>query len=228
MAIRLLDGGEGCLVVELGDAIDLAVNRQVRTLGLTLEQARVNGVLEAVPTYRSLAIYYDPLTIDRDALIRQIGTLHDSLRDQGDQPSRIVEIPTIYGGVHGPDLEFVARHTGLSCDEVVRFHSEPLYHVYMLGFMAGFPYLGNLAEQLAVPRLSTPRLKVPSGSVGIGGRQTGIYSIESPGGWRIIGRTFLRLFDPSAEVPTLLLPGDKVRFVQTEKHDYESEQCGGA
>lgn len=226
MSIRLLDGGECCLVVEMGEAIDLAVNRRVRALGLALEQARVNGVLEAVPTYRSLAIYYDPMTIDRDALGQQIGTLYDSLGGQDDQASKVIEIPTVYGGAYGPDLDFVARHSGLSPDEVIRLHTEPLYHVFMLGFMAGFPYLGDLPERLSVPRLSTPRLKVLAGSVGIGGRQTGIYSIESPGGWRIIGRTFLRLFDPSAEVPTPMLPGDKVRFVQIESHEYESEQRG--
>ena len=227
MSVRFLDGGESCLVVELGDAIDLALNRQVRALGLALEQARVKGVLEAVPTYRSLAIYYDPLTIDRDALKAQVLLLYGSLGDQGDQTPRVVEIPTVYGGEYGPDLEFVARHSGFSRDEVVRLHSEPLYHVYMLGFIAGFPYLGDLAERLAVPRLSTPRLKVAAGSVGIGGRQTGVYPIESPGGWRIIGRTPLRLFDPSSEAPTAILPGDKVRFVRIEPHEYESEQCGG-
>lgn len=227
MSVRCLDGGESCLVVELGNAIELALNRQVRALGLALEQARMKGVLEAVPTYRSLAIYYDPLTIDRDALKAQVLSLHGSLGDQGDQTPRVVEIPTVYGGECGPDLEFVARHSGLSSDEVIRLHTEPLYHVYMLGFIAGFPYLGDLAERLAVPRLSTPRLKVKAGSVGIGGRQTGIYPIESPGGWRIIGRTSLRLFDPASEVPTPILPGDKVRFVRIEPHEYESEQCGG-
>ncbi|PTL36609.1 allophanate hydrolase [Candidatus Methylomirabilis limnetica] len=226
MSVRFLDGGESCLVVELGDAIDLALNRQVRALSLALEQARVKGVLEAVPTYRSLAIYYDPLTIDRDALREQVGTLYDSLEDLGDQTPRVVEIPTVYGGEYGPDLEFVARHSGLSWDEVVRLHSKPLYHVYMLGFIAGFPYLGDLSERLAIPRLSTPRLKVPTGSVGIGGRQTGVYPIESPGGWRIIGRTPLRLFDPSAEAPTAILPGDKVRFVRIEPHEYERGQSG--
>ncbi|MGB4782584.1 5-oxoprolinase subunit PxpB [Candidatus Methylomirabilis sp.] len=226
MSVRFLDGGESCLVVELGDAIDLTLNRQVRALSLALEQARVKGVLEAVPTYRSLAIYYDPLTIDRDALKAQVLSLHGSLGDQGDQTPRVVEIPTVYGGEYGPDLEFVARHSGLLPDEVVRLHSEPLYHVYMLGFIAGFPYLGDLSERLAIPRLSTPRLKVPAGSVGIGGRQTGVYPIESPGGWRIIGRTPLRLFDPSSEAPTAILPGDKVRFVRIEPHEYERGQSG--
>jgi KipI family sensor histidine kinase inhibitor len=226
LSVRFLDGGESCLVVELGDAIDVALNRQVRALGLALEQARVKGVLETVPTYRSLAIYYDSLTIDRHALRQQVGLLHGSLGDQGDRAVRVVEVPTVYGGEYGPDLEFVARHSGLSQDEVICLHAEPLYHVYMLGFMAGFPYLGDLAERLAVPRLSTPRLKVPAGSVGIGGRQTGIYPIESPGGWRIIGRTPLRLFNPSSEAPTPILPGDKVRFVRIEPGEYIQGQRG--
>jgi KipI family sensor histidine kinase inhibitor len=214
-------------VAELGDAIHLTVNRQVRALGVALEQARVKGVLEVVPTYRSLAIYYDPLTIDRDVLSRQVGVLYGVLGNHGEQTSRVVEIPTVYGGECGPDLEFVARHSGLAPDEVVRLHAEPLYHVYMLGFVAGFPYLGDLAERLAVPRLSTPRLKVPSGSVGIGGRQTGIYPVEGPGGWRIIGRTSLCLFDPSSEVPTKILPGDTVHFVRIEPHEDGRGPGGG-
>lgn len=220
MSIRFLDAGESCLVAELGDAINVALNRQVRALDLALEQARVEGVLEAVPTYRSLAIYYEPLIISRDALRQQVSGLYDSLEGQEDRAPKVVEIPTVYGGEYGPDLEFVARYSGLSSEEVIRLHSEPWYHVYMLGFVAGFPYLGDLAEQLAVPRLSTPRLKVPGGSVGIGGKQTGIYPVESPGGWRIIGRTSLRLFDPSSEVPTPILPGDKVRFMPIASHVY--------
>ena len=220
MSVRFLDAGESCLVVEFGDAINVACSRQVRALDLALEKAGVTGVLEAVPTYRSLAIYYEPLVIGRDALRQQVSGLCDLLGGQEDRTPKIVEIPTVYGGESGPDLEFVARYRGLSPEEVIRLHSAPLYHVYMLGFVAGFPYLGDLAERLAVPRLSTPRLKVPGGSVGIGGGQTGIYPVESPGGWRIIGHTSLRLFDPSSEVPSLILPGDKVRFVPIAVHAY--------
>lgn len=226
MPVRFLDGGESCLVAELGDAIDIGVNRQVRALDLALEQVRVKGVLEAVPTYRSLAIYYDPLVISRDVLKRQVGLLYGSLGSQVEARPKVVEIPTVYGGDYGPDLEFVARYNGLSREAVVHLHSEPIYHVYMLGFTAGFPYLGDLPEQLTVPRLSTPRLKVPAGSVGIGGRQTGIYPIESPGGWRIIGRTSFRLFDPSSHTPTRILPGDTVRFVPIAPHEYAGGQPG--
>jgi KipI family sensor histidine kinase inhibitor len=216
LSVRVVDAGEACVVVELGDRIDVELNGQVRALGLAVERAGLTGVQEVVPTYRSLAIYYDPLRIDRDVLKRSIDRLLRPTKEWVEHQPNVVEIPTVYGGKDGPDLEFVARHTGLSEAGVVRLHCEPLYHVYMLGFTAGFPYLGGLPERLSVPRRETPRLKVPSGSVGIAGTQTGVYPIESPGGWRIIGRTSLRLFDPSRQVPTPILPGDKVRFVQVD------------
>jgi KipI family sensor histidine kinase inhibitor len=226
LAVRFRDAGESCLVVELGERIDIAVNLQVRALCLAIERARLTGIQEAVPTYRSLAIYYDPLMIDREALKEQIQAVQGSLGDEGEQRTKVVEIPTVYGGKYGPDLDIVARHTGLSQDEVIRLHIEPLYYVYMLGFTAGFAYLGGLSERLSVPRLPTPRLKVPAGSVGIAGTQTGVYPRESPGGWRIIGRTYLRLFDPSLQVPTPIFPGDKVRFVRIEAQEYQKGACG--
>lgn len=220
MPVRILDAGESCLVVELGDQIDVGLNLHVRALGLAVERASLAGITEVVPTYRSLAIYYNPLRTNRDDLRRRIEALTRSASEETAQRSTVVEIPTVYGGDHGPDLEFVARHTGLSQDEVIRLHTEPLYHVYMLGFTAGFAYLGGLSERLTVPRLPTPRLKVPAGSVGIGGTQTGVYPLESPGGWRIIGRTSLRLFDAAQWPPTPIQPGDKVRFVRLDEEGY--------
>lgn len=213
-------------MAELGDQINIALNLQVRALGLAVERAGLAGIQEAVPTYRSLAIYYDPLAIGRDALRDLVQALQDSLEDEKEQSPKIMEIPTVYGGEHGPDLDFVADHTGLSQNEVIGLHAEPLYHVYMLGFMAGFAYLGGLPERLSVPRLATPRLKVPAGSVGIAGTQTGVYPLETPGGWRIIGRTYLRLFDAAYQVPTPILPGDKVRFVRIEKREYQKGASG--
>ncbi len=226
MAVRFLDAGESCLVVELGDRIDIALNLQVRTLCLAVERAGIAGVEEVVPTYRSLAIYYDPLATDRDVLKDQVmGLLSSSGKEGGPRP-KLVEIPAVYGGEYGPDLEFVGHHTGVPQDEVIRLHTEPLYHVYMLGFTAGFAYLGELSERLSVPRLPTPRLKVPAGSVGIAGTQTGVYPLESPGGWRIIGRTYLRLFDATRQVPTPISPGDKVRFVSIEEREYLKAASG--
>ncbi|HLC20872.1 MAG TPA: 5-oxoprolinase subunit PxpB [Candidatus Methylomirabilis sp.] len=219
IGVRFVDAGESCLVVELGDRIDVALNLHVRTLCLAVERAGLAGVQEAVPTYRSLAIYYDPLRIGRGALKENLDALLHSTLHQVEEQPRVVEVPTVYGSEYGPDLEFVARHTGLSQDVVIRLHTEPLYHVHMLGFTAGFPYLGGLSERLSVPRLHTPRLKVPAGSVGIAGTQTGVYPLESPGGWRIIGRTSLCLFDPSRQIPTPILPGDNVRFVQIPQRE---------
>jgi len=217
---RILDAGESCLVVELGDRIDIGLNLRVRALGLAVQRASLAGIKEVVPTYRSLAIYYDPLRIDRDHLMKRIDALARSAPEEAEQRSKTVEIPTVYGGECGPDLEFVARHTGLSQGEVIRLHTQPLYHVYMLGFTAGFAYLGGLSERLTVPRLPTPRLKVPAGSVGIAGTQTGVYPLESPAGWRIIGCTSLRLFDATRQPPTPMLPGDKVRFVRPDEEGY--------
>jgi len=193
---------------------------------LAVQRAGLAGIQEAVPTYRSLAIYYDPLRIGRGALKENIDVLLCSTLDQVEHRSRVVEIPTVYGGEYGPDLEFVAHHTGLSEDEVIRLHTEPLYHVYMLGFTGGFPYLGGLSERLSVPRLHTPRLKVPAGSIGIAGTQTGVYPLESPGGWRIIGCTSLCLFDASRQVPTPILPGDKVRFVRIPQRESQERATG--
>ena len=219
MSVRFLDAGESCLVVELGDRIDLALNLQVRALGHAVESAGLPGVVEAVPTFHSVAIYYDPLKIRRDVLREEVQALLRSAPDEAGRLPKVVEIPTVYGGEYGPDIEFVARHTRLEIDEVIRLHTEPLYHVYMLGFTAGFAYLGGLSERLSVPRLATPRLRVPAGSVGIGGTQTGVYPLESPGGWQIIGRTYLHLFDPSRQPPTQILPGDKIRFVQLDEEE---------
>lgn len=228
MPVRFLDAGESCLLVELGDGIEIALNRQVQTLCRAVERSGIPGVQEAVPTYRSMAIYYDPGATDREALAHRIRALHASLGNEGERTPRVMEIPTVYGGEYGPDLACVAGHAALTEDEVIRLHTGQLYHVFMLGFTAGFAYLGGLPERLSMPRLPTPRLRVPAGSVGIAGTQTGVYPRESPGGWRIIGRTALRLFDPSCDVPTPMLPGDKVRFVQIEEREYRKGNGGSA
>jgi len=170
-----------------------------------------------VPAYSSLAVIYDPTLIDFGGVKRAVEGVEASAESfEGE----LVEIPVVYGGEYGPDLEFVAKHSGLSVDEVIEIHSKPVYRVYFLGFLPGFAYLGGMDERIAAPRLERPRLKVPSGSVGIAGKQTGIYPIESPGGWRLIGRTPLRLFNPEKEPPTLLQPGDRVKFVPVDEYEF--------
>lgn len=246
--MRLLRMGEACIVVEFGNTIDPGVNEKVHRLVRRIQELRVSpapqqipaleGIGELVPTYRSLAVYFDPLQLNRkileDHLTRILREMEASRSDlvpgqegeppQGDpsgqQESRIAMIPVCYGGEFGPDLEFVAKHTGLSEEEVVRIHTSKAYRVYMLGFLPGFPYLGGMDERLATPRLETPRTRIPAGSVGIAGSQTGFYPLESPGGWRIIGRTPIKAFNPFSDTPFLLAPGDFVQFTSIGEGEY--------
>jgi KipI family sensor histidine kinase inhibitor len=218
--MRCLPAGERGLVVEFGNAVNLEINTQVRALALAIEAARIPGIIEVVPTYRSLGIECDPVATSLEDLVRrvrEVASRIDSTRLP--VPTRI-SVPMVYGGTYGPDLSFVAQHAGLSESEVIRLHSEATYHVYMIGFTPGYPYLGGLPERLHTPRLGSPRLKVPKGSVGIGGSQAGIYPLESPGGWRIIGRTPLSFFDPMKSIPTPILPGDRVQFVPVTEEEY--------
>ncbi len=204
---------DSALLVEFTDPDLLAANRRVLALQHALAERQPPGLLDLTPAYQTLLIYLDPLVwpprraaADVEGLARQVGE-RDALT------GRVVEVPVRYGGVDGPDLLDVARHTGLSEAEVVRLHAAGEYTVMFVGFLPGFPYLFGLDPRLATPRLPTPRTRTPVGSVGIGGDQTGIYSTPSPGGWRLIGRTPLTLYDPHQDPPTLLRAGDQVRFV---------------
>jgi len=205
--------GDSALAVEFGDKIDEEINLQVRALAQVLAEEEIQGLGETVITYRSLLVHYDPWQWNYADLSSIVRERIKKTRHLPTVDSRLVEIPTLYGGVFGPDLETVAKYNALTVEEVIQFHSGVEYPVYMLGFTPGFPYLGGVPAAIATPRLETPRASVPAGSVGIAGQQTGIYPIESPGGWQIIGRTPLRLFDPHRIPPTLLAPGDRVRFV---------------
>jgi KipI family sensor histidine kinase inhibitor len=167
---------------------------------------------EVVPGMNNLTLITRRPVADFDTLAERIGQAWPKLTGSG-TAGRTVEIPVVYGGRDGPDLQAVARHAGMSVDEVVQRHSDGEYVVYFIGFMPGFAYMGGLAPELAMPRLTTPRVSIPAGSVGIGGEQTGIYPLASPGGWQLLGRTSLALFDPAQHPPTLLRPGDRVRFI---------------
>ncbi len=220
MSVRYLPAGERGLVVEFGDAVSIEINNQVRALALALEAAAIPGLMEVVPTYRSLGVEYDPQALSFEAAERKIREVAATLDPETLPAPKRVEIPTVYGGVYGPDLPFVAEHTGLGEAEVIRLHSQTAYHVYMIGFSAGFGYLGGLPERLHTPRLPSPRVKVPKGSVAIGGSQTGAYPAETPGGWRIIGRTYMNLFDPLQAIPTPMQPGDTVQFIPITEEEY--------
>lgn len=204
--------GDRSLLVELGDTISPDVNRRVQQLMLQLQQAPLPGVREIAPGYRSLLVVYDPLTVAAAELMERIAEAAAQQGLAGLPQAKLLTVPVFYGGDYGPDLEGVAGHLGISSDEVIRLHTETVYRVYMIGFTPGYPYMGELPAALAVPRRSTPRTRVPKGSVGIAQRQTGIYPVESPGGWQIIGWTPIELFDPSRQLPSLLEMGDQVKF----------------
>lgn len=208
-----LPAGDRAFTVELGCTISPVLNRRIHNLLRAVESSEPDGVVDLIPTYRSLLIEYDPLQASLHDLQRLIMELESDLDESTPSGSKIVYLPTIYGGEYGPDLEEVAKHTSLNVDEVVHIHSEIEYLVYMMGFTPGFPYLGGMAQSLALPRLNTPRSSIPAGSVGIAENQTGIYPTESPGGWRLIGRTPVPLFQPLHDPPCPLEPGDYVKFV---------------
>lgn len=211
-APRFFEAGDCALVVELGEAIDPGINDRVRALMQAIEGLKARGISDIVPSYRSLMIAYDPTLTCRDDLVEMVARAAVDLGKAGVVERRVVTLPTLYGGEHGPDLDHVAEHSGIEADQVVSLHSGVDYRVYMIGFAPGFPYLGGLPEQLATPRLATPRVRIPAGSVGIAESQTGVYPAASPGGWRLIGRTPVRLFDPERDPPSLVVAGDYIRF----------------
>jgi len=217
---RFRIAGDRGLLVEYGDAIDPAINRKVRAMAIALGQQTPQGVVEIIPTYRSLLILYDPFLTDPPQLEEALLRLEERLSEIEIPLPKTVEIPVCYGGEFGPDLEFVAQSHGLSPEEVIRLHSEPVYQVYMIGFTPGFPFLGGLPKILHTPRRETPRTRVPAGSVGIANDQTGIYPIESPGGWQLIGRTPLKIFDPKRSNPFLLKAGDLLKFKPISPDEY--------
>ena len=202
--------GDAALLCELPAPATLV--QQQRIWALAAQAREWPGVGEVLPGMNNLTLTFDPTAIELDALTAQVLEAWPKLSAKAVE-GRLVEIPVAYGGEHGPDLGDVAAHTGLTPAEVVRRHSAGEYVVYLLGFLPGFAFMGGLAPELATPRRAEPRTAVPARSVGIGGEQTGIYPLVSPGGWQLIGRTSLEMFDPAAESPTLLRPGDRVRFV---------------
>ena len=222
MNCRYLASGDQTVLVEFPEKISPQINFRVRSFERLLKQCALPAVKESLPAYRSLAVNYDPLKISFDELVRKLQAVELELTETSQKGTRQIDIPVCYGGKWGPDLEFVARANQLSPDQVVKIHSSGEYVVYFLGFSPGFPYLGGMSESIASPRLDRPRSRVPAGSVAIGGSQTGIYSIEGPGGWRIIGRTPRVLFRPHDEAPFLIQSGDRVRFRPISESEFTS------
>lgn len=222
--IKYLPSGDKAVIMEFGNEISKEINSKIRSFIRLMDDTKIKGIEELLPTYRSITIMYDPLETGYQELINKLNELAGRTAEGEEEKIRIVEIPTLYGGEFGPDIEFVAGHNKLTVDEVIKIHTGTDYLVYMLGFTPGFTYLGGMSKKIATPRLSSPRAKIPAGSVGIAGEQTGMYPSETPGGWQLIGRTPLQLYNPKKEPPVLLNAGDYVRYVSITQQEYYNIQ----
>lgn len=218
---KYLIAGDKALTIEYGNEISEDISSRVRSMMVALESNKIDGIIETVPTYRSLMVHYDALTIGYDDLVKKLKDLEKKLENISLPKPKVIEIPTVYGGQYGPDIENVANHNKITVDEVIKIHSSKEYLIYMLGFTPGFPYLGGMDERIATPRLDSPRTKIHKGSVGIAGSQTGIYPIDSPGGWQLIGKTPLKLYESKREIPILLKAGDYIKFVPISEDKYK-------
>lgn len=212
--------GDRAAIAVLGNTISEKVNNNVNILAEKLRRMNIDGIQELVPTYGSLLINYAPELLSYSTLSSILLEISRELEGCSEGPSRLLHIPCCYGGHFGPDMDFAVRHTGLSKDEIIALHSAPVYKVFMLGFLPGFVYLGGLDPRLELPRLKSPRLAIPRGAVGIGGKQTGVYPIQSPGGWQLLGATPLDFYDPKRAEPILCRAGDRIVFEPISSCDY--------
>jgi len=222
--------GDRCLMIEFGQRVDLKINAKVHALANHLLEHPIPGVIDLVPAFTTVAIHYEPQRLAKAALAGEsayaaLARMLSQILARGtnitETATRTIEIPVCYDEEFGPDLAQIADTHGLSINEVIRIHTACEHTVYMLGFAPGFAYMGGLDERLAMPRRSTPRTRIPAGTVAIAREQSAVYTVESPGGWNLMGRTPLRFFDPETEPPTLLRPGDRVRFTQVSRERYE-------
>ena len=219
--MKFAPAGDGAVSVEFGEEISLALNTRVRALEYLLQQNAIRGVTETVPSYSALLVYYDPVVIGYDELTRSLRDLEGGLDAAALPPARVVELPCCYADPElAFDLEDAAKRLDMSPRELVAAHAGATYHVYFIGFTPGLPYM-VLPDRLRIPRRDTPRTSLAPGSVGLGGSQCCIYSVESQGGYWIIGRTPLRLYDPGVADPVLLKPGDTVRFRPVDRAEYD-------
>lgn len=218
---RILAEGDSCALIAFGGAACPETSRRISSAARRIRDAKIAGIADMIPAYISLLVQYDPTVLSFDALRARLGGILRATEEGTDTPGRVFEIPVCYGGEFGPDLENIASHAGMTEREVIDLHTSAEYLIYMLGFLPGFCYLGGLDERIHTPRLQTPRLKIPAGSVGIGGSQTGIYPLESPGGWQLMGRTPVRMYDPERETPILVQAGDSIRFTEIGAREYE-------
>ncbi len=239
IAYKMSPLGDSAIVIKFGNGMDYSIHKKITLFMGLLEAEPFDGFVECVPAFTNLTVFYDPLVIyntlkqNNEAIsahdtVRTIleGKLLGLIQDK-ELSHRTVTIPVCYGGEYGPDLEYVARYNDLTTDEVIHIHSTGEYLVYMIGFAPGFPFLGGLAEDIATPRRSSPRMTIPAGSVGIAGMQTGVYPISTPGGWQLIGQTPKELFLPNVNPPSLLQAGDMVKFQPISEQEYKEKILKG-
>jgi KipI family sensor histidine kinase inhibitor len=220
-AATYLPAGDMAVVVQFGETVDPVINKNVRQFCSALAALKLGWIIEIIPTYRSALIYYDCMKVQWPEMLKTLEGVASSPPSTGPERNKVLVIPVQYGDDKGPDLSFVAQHSGLTEAEVIKIHTAPKYLVYMMGFSPGYAYMGGLDPRLFVPRLGTPRMSTPGGAVVMGGTQTGIHPTETPGGMRIIGRTPLRLFDPSKEQPFLVEAGIMVEFKPIDKDEFD-------
>lgn len=219
--ISILTAGDSAVTVEFANEISHEINRRVIAFGRALAKKKIKGVLEFIPTFRSVTVFYDPCLISYGKLCKVLTRMVENTEDTGEDTKRVFYIPVCYEEAYAPDMHTVMEHTGLSRQSIIDLHSGRDYLIYMLGFLPGFAYLGGLDERLHTPRLAVPRTKIEAGSVGIGGSQTGIYPLDSPGGWQLIGKTPVRPYEERRENPILYRAGDYIRFVPIKEKEYQ-------
>jgi KipI family sensor histidine kinase inhibitor len=219
--MRIAPASDSALFISFGDGISLELHRRVMRLFCAMERLQDPCIRNLHPAYASLLVDFDPLRLTHEELTAVVAPLIDESTSSGPELARHIEIPVCYAPEFAPDLQHVARHSLLSEEQVIAAHAAGDYFVYFLGFTPGFAYLGGLDSKLHVPRLATPRKHVHAGSVGLAGEQTGVYPSDSPGGWQLIGRTPLRMFDASIDPPSRLQPGDRIRFLRIDRSEFD-------
>lgn len=221
---RILTAGDSALLVEFGKEISPEINQRISAVVQLMKEQHIEGLVDMIPAFCSLLINYDPRVISYEEIRERVERLIKVDIKSENGKKKVFEIPVCYGGEYGPDLANIAAHAGLSEEEVIEIHSSQDYLIYMLGFLPGFTYLGGLDERIHTPRLANPRIKINAGSVGIGGSQTGIYPVDSPGGWQLMGMTPVKTYDPERETPILVEAGDYIRFVPISEEEYKRIQ----
>ncbi|MCD8096915.1 MAG: 5-oxoprolinase subunit PxpB [Lachnospiraceae bacterium] len=219
--IKIVAAGDSSILIEFGSEINPEINRKITSTVQLIRAQQIEGIVDMIPAFCSLLINYDPRIITYERIQSRMAELVKMDVKASAQKKKVFEIPVCYGGDFGPDIENIAANAGLSVEEVIKIHSSSDYLIYMLGFLPGFCYLGGLDERIHTPRLANPRVKIPAGSVGIGGSQTGIYPLDSPGGWQLMGLTPVKTYDPDRETPILLEAGDYIRFVPIDREEFD-------